>query len=319
MAPATPTSEEKRPLVSSLSGGRRPSMASPLREHQWMRIEDLKAASSHLEVRIAAALIAFYYVSAVLFYSGYAGWGVLDSLYFATVTFTTVGYGDIAPKTSVEKVFTCFFALLAVAIIATALGILMELVMDLEAAKATAINFGDGDSLLMSVARAMGHIFVILGVGGAAYSLLERQDFESSLYWSCITVTTIGYGDVVPKTVPGKLFAILFMVLGTFYFGKVLSALVQFPLDLRRQRMEEWVHSQLGDDLQQGELRALLREVSNLGLVPDEQDWCGRAEFALAMLVSSGKVTEDDIQRALQQFDRLDVEKDHRLDMRDVR
>lgn len=38
-------------------------------------------------------------------------------------------------------------------------------------------------------------------------------------------------------------------------------------------------------------------------------DWCGRAEFALAMLVSSGKVTEDDIQRALQQFDRLDVEK----------
>eukprot|EP00668_Euglena_longa_P001276 GGOE01001508.1.p1 GENE.GGOE01001508.1~~GGOE01001508.1.p1 ORF type:complete len:324 (-),score=106.43 GGOE01001508.1:262-1194(-) len=295
-------------------------LSSPSQEpFRWLRMEDLKGASSHLECRIAIALVCFYYLSAILFYSCYAGWGVLDSLYFATVTFTTVGYGDVVPKTSVEKVFTCFFALLAVAIIATALGILMERVVDVEAAKVSAIGFADGDSAWMSIARALGHIFVILVVGGAVYSLLERQDFESSLYWSCVTVTTIGYGDVVPKSSLGKQFAIIFMIIGTFYFAKVLSALVQFPLDLRRQRMEEWVQRQLGDDLQRGELRALLAEVRNLGLVPESQDWCGRAEFALAMLVSLGKVQEDDIRRALQEFDRLDVEKDRKLDIRDVR
>ena len=34
------------------------------------------------------------------------GWGFVDSLYFATVTISTVGYGDFSPVTTVGRLFT---------------------------------------------------------------------------------------------------------------------------------------------------------------------------------------------------------------------
>ncbi len=48
-------------------------------------------------------------------YSSLEGWSVVDSLYFSTVTLTTIGYGDLAPHTVAGKLFTVFFALGGVA------------------------------------------------------------------------------------------------------------------------------------------------------------------------------------------------------------
>jgi len=53
------------------------------------------------------------------------GWNFLDSIYFSTITITTLGYGDLVPLTNVGKIFTIFFSLSGIAIclyILTALG-----------------------------------------------------------------------------------------------------------------------------------------------------------------------------------------------------
>lgn len=64
----------------------------------------------------------FIYVVATLLsgavvYHYVEGWEWLDSLYFAVVTTTTIGYGDLSPKTDLGKLITIFFALNGVAIL----------------------------------------------------------------------------------------------------------------------------------------------------------------------------------------------------------
>lgn len=51
----------------------------------------------------------------------------LDALYFSVITITTVGYGDIHPTTAITKIFTIFYVLFGVGIIAASLNIIVRL------------------------------------------------------------------------------------------------------------------------------------------------------------------------------------------------
>ncbi len=61
---------------------------------------------------------------------------------------------------------------------------------------------------------------IIIGVGSTVYHYLEGWDWIDSVYFSVITLTTIGYGDFSPKTPEGKLFTIFYIVIG---IGIILS------------------------------------------------------------------------------------------------
>ena len=45
------------------------------------------------------------------------GWSWLDSLYFSTITLTTIGYGDLSPVTDLGKVFTIVYIIIGVGLI----------------------------------------------------------------------------------------------------------------------------------------------------------------------------------------------------------
>ena len=62
---------------------------------------------------------------------------------------------------------------------------------------------------------------VLLLVGVFAYSYIEGWRYIDSAYFTVITVTTIGYGDLVPQTDVGKIFTMFFSFIGiamAFYF-----------------------------------------------------------------------------------------------------
>jgi len=54
----------------------------------------------------------------------------------------------------------------------------------------------------------------ILGLGTVVYRYLEGWTWIDSLYFSVITLTTVGYGDFSPVTDAGKLFTIFYILVG---------------------------------------------------------------------------------------------------------
>lgn len=60
-------------------------------------------------------------------------------------------------------------------------------------------------------------LIVVVG-GGAVFTAVERSaqhlSFESGVWWAIVTVTTVGYGDIVPHTEAGRAVAVVVMVTG---------------------------------------------------------------------------------------------------------
>jgi hypothetical protein len=54
----------------------------------------------------------------------------------------------------------------------------------------------------------------LLVVGTWFYARVERWSVLDSLYFSIITLTTVGYGDFSPQTTPGKIFTMIYVLVG---------------------------------------------------------------------------------------------------------
>ena len=65
----------------------------------------------------------------------------------------------------------------------------------------------------------VGTVVLIVSIVGALMYLIEgpERGFTSiprSMYWGVVTVTTVGYGDIAPQTVPGQMVAAALMIVG---------------------------------------------------------------------------------------------------------
>ncbi len=69
--------------------------------------------------------------------------------------------------------------------------------------------------------------FIVL-VGSSILSVVEEKSFSDSLWWALVTVTTVGYGDIVPTSIFGKWLAVLLMLIGIGTIGMLTSALTNF-------------------------------------------------------------------------------------------
>lgn len=69
---------------------------------------------------------------------------------------------------------------------------------------------------------------VVLIIGASMYSISEKVDFVTALWWSITTATTVGYGDISPTTTIGKLAAIMVMIIGIGFIGMLTSSISNF-------------------------------------------------------------------------------------------
>ncbi len=54
-------------------------------------------------------------------------------------------------------------------------------------------------------------VAVIIAIGTVFYMIVEQWSFVDAYYFSVMTLTTVGYGDVTPVTTLGKLFTTLYV------------------------------------------------------------------------------------------------------------
>jgi hypothetical protein len=70
-------------------------------------------------------------------------------------------------------------------------------------------------------------VVVILLAGGLVYRWLEDWSFLNSVYFSAVTLCTVGYGDFAPRTGAGKLFTIFYMFVGVGLFATAATTILQ--------------------------------------------------------------------------------------------
>jgi voltage-gated potassium channel len=63
------------------------------------------------------------------------------------------------------------------------------------------------------------------------------KDLVTALYYAMITMTTVGYGDIVPRTQDARLFAVSVVVLGVAVFATSLTAVVAPMMKRSLQRI----------------------------------------------------------------------------------
>lgn len=74
---------------------------------------------------------------------------------------------------------------------------------------------------------AVGILILVLIGGALFYSRVEGWSFLDSLYFSVITLATVGYGDFAPKTDTGKIFTMAYVFVGIGLFVGVATAIAQ--------------------------------------------------------------------------------------------
>lgn len=73
----------------------------------------------------------------------------------------------------------------------------------------------------------------VASVGLASLAVLQAErdapdatitSFGDALWWACVTVTTVGYGDYSPVTTQGRVIAVVLMVVGIGVVGSVTAS-----------------------------------------------------------------------------------------------
>ncbi|XP_023151676.1 potassium channel subfamily K member 6 [Amphiprion ocellaris] len=147
-----------------------------------------------------------------------SNWDLASSMFFANTLVTTVGYGHTTPLSDTGKAFSIVYALIGVPFTMLVLTACVQRIMyplviapvcllqrsGLEPRPATVVHF----VLLLVLV-----VLCFFLMPAAVFSVVEVSwSFLDGLYFSFISLCTIGLGDFVPGTQPGQKYRPLYQV-----------------------------------------------------------------------------------------------------------
>jgi voltage-gated potassium channel len=80
---------------------------------------------------------------------------------------------------------------------------------------------------------------VVLGGVGLWLAEPEIGTIGDGIWWGLVTATTIGYGDIAPKTLAGRLIAAVLMIVGIGTIGMLTGSIATFFLGQQQEKNRE--------------------------------------------------------------------------------
>ena len=92
-------------------------------------------------------------------------------------------------------------------------------------------------SLRFKVSAALSTLAVFLGTGTIAYHFLEGWTWTTSFYFSVVTLSTVGYGNLYPTTTASQLFTSFYILIGVAAVVASLGIIGSAILDRREAKL----------------------------------------------------------------------------------
>ena len=145
-----------------------------------------------------------------------------------------------------------------------------------------------------------------IAAGTIGFMFSEQLTFFDALWLTVVTILTVGYGDTVPQTFYGKMFALIIIPVGisivTYATGAVASMMMEgeFSKTVRRRKMKKKVetmrnhiivcgYGRVGEQV----VRELVKNGTPVVVIERNTDWLEEMDDPLPYV--EGDATEDDV------------------------
>jgi len=268
-------------------------------------------------------------------------WTFVDSVYFAVVTITTTGYGDLLPDSDASKLFACFFAYLGVGVIAAVMGFLLAIVVEKHSGqnlldqvkhaaadalhkaedaithtlhihrphmiKIPCLGHVDRRKIPWKYIRAGGALLLFKFAGALYFHYCDSElPFLDSIYLATITMTSVGYGEFSPANQAARAFAIFWILGGTLLVGNFFGMLVDDYMSYQQRKLAK---------------RLLSREFGAADMKKLDKDGDGEVtevEFFTYMVVKLGKTDKKEVANLRAKFAEIDKSGDGFITQEDL-
>ncbi|CAL8271734.1 unnamed protein product [Merluccius merluccius] len=159
-------------------------------------------------------------------------WQFTSSAVFAATVVTTIGYGNMSPKTPAGQIFCVFFALIGIPLNMVVLNRVGKYMLAIER---NICDFLQGKTRHPRCTRFFVHLISYL-TGVVLFFVVpmvmfqghEGWSFAQAIYYCFITLSTIGFGDYVADSNPDKMYPewYSFLMASWIFFGLAWLALV---------------------------------------------------------------------------------------------
>jgi voltage-gated potassium channel len=82
-------------------------------------------------------------------------------------------------------------------------------------------------------------LIIILTVGVAGFMKFEDLSPFEALYFTVVTISTVGYGDIHPSTLQGSILAIVLIVIGVGTFLGIIATITEFLMHRREDKVRK--------------------------------------------------------------------------------